>query len=179
MRRIILFITAAAISFSAAAQPEPDKSACDVPKHPGPKNMEQLESAKIGFFTSQMGLTPEEAGKFWPVYNEYHKALCEARKATRDNYKAIKAMADKGGYSDVEMKRLLIKYTEECTKDDELEKLYLDEFLKILPVDKVAKMYIAEEEFRVKMIKMWKKPGKDNNPQGPEGRPGHEKPQQR
>ena len=172
MRRIILFITAAAISFSAAAQPEPDKSACDVPEHPGPKNMEQLESAKIGFFT-------EEAGKFWPVYNEYHKALCEARKATRDNYKAIKAMADKGGYSDVEMKRLLIKYTEECTKDDELEKLYLDEFLKILPVEKVAKMYIAEEEFRVKMIKMWKKPGKDNNPQGPEGRPGHEKPQQR
>lgn len=179
MRRIILFITAAAISFSAAAQPEPDKSACDVPEHPGPKNMEQLESAKIGFFTSQMELTPEEAGKFWPVYNEYHKALCEARKATRDNYKAIKAMADKGGYSDVEMKRLLIKYTEECTKDDELEKLYLDEFLKILPVEKVAKMYIAEEEFRVKMIKMWKKPGKDNEPQGPEGRPGHEKPQQR
>ena len=44
-----------------------------------------------------MELTPEEAGNFWPVYTEYHKARCEARKATRDNYKAIKAMADKGG----------------------------------------------------------------------------------
>ena len=62
--------------------------------------MEQLESAKIGFFTTRMELTPEEASKFWPVYNEYNKALCDARKATRDNYRAIRELADKGSYSE-------------------------------------------------------------------------------
>lgn len=154
MKRIIIIALAAVISLSAYAQPAPKKDG-----KPDPKNMEQLESAKIGFFTTQMELTPEEAGKFWPVYNEYHKAICEARKATRENYRAIKKMVAEGSYSEVEMKRLLIRYTEECTKDDELERLYLDEFLKILPVEKVAKMYVAEEEFRAKMIKMWKKPG--------------------
>lgn len=154
MRRIIVLALAAVISISAYAQPAPKKDG-----KPEPKNMEQLESAKIGFFTTQMDLTPEEAGKFWPVYNEYHKALCDARKATRENFRAIKKLVAEGSYSEVEMKRLLIKYTEECTKDDELERLYLDEFLKILPVEKVAKMYVAEEEFRAKMIKMWKKPG--------------------
>ena len=174
MRRFILFIAAAAAALSAAAQPEPARPG--KPGHPDPKNMEQLESAKIGFFTTQMGLTPEEAGKFWPVYNEYHKALCDARKATRDNYRAIRELSGKASYSDVEMKRLLIKYTEDCTKDDELERLYLDEFLKILPVDKVARMYIAEEEFRAKMIKMWKKSGKENGTDRPEDRSGQEKP---
>jgi Spy/CpxP family protein refolding chaperone len=179
MRRFILIIAAAAISLSAAAQPEPSGPGCKTPGESGPRNMEQLESAKIGFFTTRMELTPEEASKFWPVYNEYNKALCDARKATRDNYRAIRELADKGSYSEVEMKRLLIKYTEDCVKDDELERLYLDEFLKILPVDKVARMYIAEEEFRDKMIKMWKKPGKDNDPQRPEDRPGREKPMPR
>ncbi|HIZ86615.1 MAG TPA: hypothetical protein IAC03_00415 [Candidatus Coprenecus pullistercoris] len=167
MKRFILFITAAAISLSAAAQPAPADPGCKMPGRPGPKNMEQLESAKIGFFTTQMGLTPEEASKFWPVYNEYHKAICDARKATRDNFKAIKELASKENYSEAEMKRLMIRYTEECTKDDELERLYLDEFLRILPVDKVARMYIAEEEFRAKMIEMWKKPGQDRHDRKP------------
>ena len=38
------------------------------------------------------------------------------------------------------------------------------EFLKILPAEKVMKMYIAEEDFRIKMIKMWKKPGMEKEP---------------
>ncbi|HIZ85254.1 MAG TPA: hypothetical protein IAC04_02050 [Candidatus Coprenecus stercoravium] len=160
MRRLLSVTAAAALTVMtcayAAAQPVRPSG----PDRPGPdsKNMEQLESAKIGFFTTRMNLTQEEAARFWPVYNEYHKAVCDARKAARDNFKAIKELSNKKNYPEVEMKRLLIKYTEGCAQDDELERLYLDEFLKILPVEKVAAMYIAEEEFRAKMIKMWKKP---------------------
>lgn len=160
MNNIKSYLITAAImlmALPAAAQPEPghDRKA---PHGPDPKNMEQLESAKIAFFTAQMDLTPEEAGKFWPVYNEYHKAVCDARKTARESFRAIKELSEKKSFQEVEMKKLLISYTENCRKDDELERLYLDEFLKILPVEKVAKMYVAEEDFRVKMIKMWKKP---------------------
>lgn len=140
----------ALLSFSLYAQPSPNP--------PDPKNREQLESAKIAFFTSQMSLTPEEATKFWPVYNEYHEALCEARKQAREGFKAIRDLLEKGGYSDVEMKKCMLEYITLCTKDDEIEKLYMDEFLKVLPVEKVARMYVAEEDFRAKMIRMWKKP---------------------
>lgn len=55
-------------------------------------------------------------------------------------------------------------YLDNCKKDDEIQRLYLDEFLKILPAEKVMKMYIAEEDFRIKMIKMWKKPGMEKEP---------------
>src|SRR5450759_748231 len=34
-------------------------------------NLEKLKNYKIGFFTTKLNLTSEEAEKFWPVYNEY------------------------------------------------------------------------------------------------------------
>jgi hypothetical protein len=71
-------------------------------------------------------------------------------------------MTEEGSASEVAAKKLLMEYIDGCREDDDLERLYLDEFLKILPAEKVAMMYVAEEEFRVKMIKMWKKPGMDN-----------------
>jgi hypothetical protein len=37
--------------------------------------MERLESAKIGFLTQKLDLSPREAEKFWPVYNQYQKEL--------------------------------------------------------------------------------------------------------
>jgi len=48
-----------------------------------------VQSQKIAFFTDKIGLTPEEAEKFWPIYNEYwekkNKIYVE-RKKTMNNY---------------------------------------------------------------------------------------------
>lgn len=126
-------------------------------------NKEQLESARIAFFTTRMELTPEEAGKFWPVYNQYQKAMHDVRKASREEFHALRKL-EENGTSEVEIKKALMDYLDNCKKDDEIQRLYLDEFLKILPADKVMKMYIAEEDFRIKMIKMWKKPGMEKEP---------------
>lgn len=41
-----------------------DKSAVD---------KEKLESAKIAFITKRLDLTPEQAEKFWPLYNQHSK----------------------------------------------------------------------------------------------------------
>ncbi|MBI4889529.1 MAG: hypothetical protein HY821_02820 [Acidobacteria bacterium] len=34
-----------------------------------------VKKEKVGIFTELMDLTPDEAAKFWPVYNSYDKAL--------------------------------------------------------------------------------------------------------
>ena len=31
----------------------------------------KLEAARIALITERLGLTPEQAQEFWPVYNEY------------------------------------------------------------------------------------------------------------
>src|SRR6056297_4259926 len=50
---------------------------------------QQIKDQKIAFFTDKIGLTPEEAEKFWPIYNEYwekkNKIYVE-RKKTMNNY---------------------------------------------------------------------------------------------
>ena len=34
---------------------------------------ERMKSAKIAFITDRLKLTPQEAEKFWPLYNEYEQ----------------------------------------------------------------------------------------------------------
>lgn len=157
-------------SLPSIAQPTPSAPACQTPQHGSDNNKEKFESARIAFFTSRMDLTPEEAGKFWPVYNEYNKAVSEARKTSRAKFRQIRKMAEEGTASEATVKQMLMEYVDCCKKDDELERIYLDEFLKILPAGKVALMFIAEEEFRTKMIQMWKQPGTEKDKPGPDGK---------
>lgn len=36
---------------------------------------ERMRSLEIGYLTKELKLTPEEAQKFWPVYNKYKQEL--------------------------------------------------------------------------------------------------------
>ena len=133
--------------------PAPDKK----------ENFEQIQSAKVAFFTTQLELSTEEAEKFWPVYNKYWEARNKEHKAGKAIFKRIREAAS-GNMSDVEMKSLLLEWQNHEKRQNDIEALYLDEFYKILPVKKVLKIYVAEEDFRIKMIKMWKKPHDKPNP---------------
>ena len=43
---------------------------------------DRLESLRIAYITKQLQLTPQEAEKFWPVYNSYDG---EMKKMVRDH----------------------------------------------------------------------------------------------
>ena len=47
----------------------------------GNKREDAIESLKIAFITKQLNFTPEEAQKFWPIYNQYTAELKTQRKA--------------------------------------------------------------------------------------------------
>jgi len=47
---------------------------------PDARNEDAIESIKIAFLTKQLELTPEEAQKFWPIYNQYAAELKKMRK---------------------------------------------------------------------------------------------------
>jgi hypothetical protein len=49
---------------------------------PGGRN---IESLKIAYITRELTLAPEEAQKFWPVYNTYTAELKAARKEQKDD----------------------------------------------------------------------------------------------
>jgi len=54
------------------------------------QNGSRLEALKIAYITKRLDLSPEEAQKFWPIYNQYAEELKRARQdAIRNNKSEI------------------------------------------------------------------------------------------
>ena len=100
----------------------------------------QIESVKIAYLTSKLSLTPEEAQRFWPVYQNYQRDLQQVfQQRQRDRQEAKKS----GGQVDE------LKY--EATILD-VRKRYRKQFAEVLPQQKVALVFQAEREFREQLI---------------------------
>ena len=108
---------------------------------------EKLQAEKIAFLTMEIGLTPQEAQVFWPVYNEINEekeqSMYEAIKYYWEMSKAIEA-----GKPEKEINTLLDKYLEAQEKQRKIDNDAADKYKKVLPTAKVAKLYIGEEKFR-------------------------------
>ncbi|HJU45533.1 MAG TPA: hypothetical protein VJ647_02065, partial [Chitinophagaceae bacterium] len=46
---------------------------------------EKLEAVKIGYITQKLNLTPEEAQRFFPVYNQYVAEIKEVNRDQKQN----------------------------------------------------------------------------------------------
>ena len=116
---------------------------------------EVLENEKIGFFTQKLNLTPAEAEKFWPLYNDYSNRklrIQNERNGLRKYY-----MRNGENLSEKECKEMADKYVDLNVKEASLSKDYHPQFLKILPAKKLAQLYVAEEQFKTYLLRKLKK----------------------
>ena len=104
-------------------------------------------SEKIAFLTMEMGITPEEAQVFWPVYNQVDKERDEAIRRVFRSYKAVED-AVAAGKSEKELNKLLDEYLAALKAQGEVEQNAYKDYAKVLPTEKLAKLYVAEEKFR-------------------------------
>jgi hypothetical protein len=114
MKKIILLIIIyAGIALSAMAQDEQ-------------RDAGRLQAYKIAFLTKKLNLTPEEAQRFWPIYNQYEAEMRTARIADRQN-----------------------KASEIATEEKilNIRKKYNGEFSKALSTEKVNTLFRSEKEF--------------------------------
>ena len=112
---------------------------------------DRIQSEHIAYLTSELELTPEEAEKFWPVYNKAHKEQMENNQEYRKALKALKLVL-KEGKGESEVKAALEAYNK--AKDGQRNVLadYQKDFIKIIGVVKTAKLYVAEDSFRTRQI---------------------------
>ncbi len=87
------------------------------------KREEMLESLRVAFISRQLELTPEEAQKFWPVYNSYQGDLRKIMQEQREK---------KGSELDLEERVL------------NLRKRYKPEFTKTVSEEKFDRLMKAE-----------------------------------
>lgn len=113
---------------------------------------EKMMSERVAFLTLEMNLTPEEAQVFWPVYNQING---EKDEAIHNVFKAYRALEEaiKTEKSEKEISRLLDAYLSAKVAQSEFEKKADEQFRKVLPVSKVAKLYLGEEKFRRQHIR--------------------------
>jgi len=95
----------------------------------------QIEAAKIAFLTKELSLTPADAERFFPLYNQYQKEMREL----------IQQRRSKTG-----KKRGELEYDSEVLA---LKMRYRDSFIPIINAQRTAKFFEAEREFREKLLK--------------------------
>jgi hypothetical protein len=130
---------------------------------PTPTGAERVQALKVAFITKALNLTPDEAQKFWPVYNEYSDKRDAVRKQLQANRQKVK-----DGAETLSPEELLRLADEEMTlrqQDLDLQKEMHEKLKKILPAKKLALLYVAEEDFKKELLKMLKE---DNNKEGTE-----------
>jgi hypothetical protein len=125
-------------------------------QHRGKK--ERIRAFKTAFITEKLDLSPKEAEKFWPVYNQYTKNIYNL-KVVELRKEQIK-IREKGGIdalSDQEARKylqILVKNEKQLT--DVKLKLFSD-LKKILPPKKILLLYQAEHDFNRKLLEEYRR----------------------
>ena len=101
------------------------------------KRNPKLYAARNKFLSQQLSLSNTEAQKFWPLYNQYQEELTAVLILRRMNSQSAQA----NGTEQIDKE---LAYDSQVVA---IKKHYRDEFLKILPAEKVSMLYKSEREF--------------------------------
>jgi Spy/CpxP family protein refolding chaperone len=85
----------------------------------------KIQAMEVAYITKELDLTPEEAQKFWPVFNKY-----------RDDVKGV--LTDKNISDQLEKQQKVL----------DLRKKYRTDFTRILTQERANKVFSSEDQFR-------------------------------
>lgn len=109
-----------------------------------PEAMRRVEAAKIGVITERLGLTPEQAEQFWPVYREFSEKRRDIRHEMMDarrNYNPEKATEE-------ESRAMMNLNFQVKERELSLEREYSEKLLKVIDTRQLVSLRQAEDDFR-------------------------------
>lgn len=116
---------------------------------------ERIKALKIGYITEKVTLTPNEAKKFWPIYEKYSQELdnlhSQSRKCKKNGCENIDMLTEK------EALEILKKDAELSDKIHRINKEKDTQLLSVLSAKKLLLLKNAEKEFYKKLMKQYKK----------------------
>lgn len=113
-------------------------------------NLDKLNSYKIAFFTQKLNLTPQEAEKFWPLYNDYQD---RKNKIQIERVQMTRIVIQNGAnMSDKELTELGDKYFSLEIKEADLSKEFYNNMKGVLPPLKIFRFYQAENQYKLVLL---------------------------
>lgn len=103
----------------------------------------QIEAIKVAFITNKLDLTSDEAQKFWPIYNNYQSEWMDLMRQRKEQRMKKDLDPDDKISADLEYESRMLA----------LKKKYRSLYAKVIPSQKILRLYQAEREFREHLIK--------------------------
>jgi Skp family chaperone for outer membrane proteins len=132
--------------------------------------IQEIKAQRTAFLTQRLDLTPAEAEKFWPVFNQYDKEIEAVRKDMREQHRSLRK---DGELSESEASAVLDKELASRQKELDIRKKYAAEFKRTIGAVRTVKLGKAERDFHRELLKRMRDRMEDRRGgTGPGGRPG-------
>ncbi len=126
---------------------------------PDGKMKERIKAQKIAFITERLNLTPDEAQKFWPIYNAFDETANKIRmEDLRDIKKEMRSNKD---MSDAEADALLAKLLAAEEKMHNAKTTLVNDLKSVIPSRKIILLKAGEDEFNRKLLERLREFRKD------------------
>ena len=118
-----------------------------LPQWLGAQN-DRVEALRMAFINKKLEFSSGEAEKFWPIYNEYNDKLKALKRNLKQAYRQYNTSMSEKEAADLIHLEMMTRQAEA-----DLYKLYSEKLKTVIGTLKLAKLHLAEEEFRREMIK--------------------------
>ncbi len=120
------------------------------------KKREQIKSMKVAFITNELALTPDEASKFWPLFNAYEEKQQEIKKQRLKGYLDRMDADSFDKLSDKEASAMLAQMESSEEELHQARKKFVASLKGVIPPVKILKLRKAEEGFNRKLLKQYR-----------------------
>jgi hypothetical protein len=111
---------------------------------------DKIKAARIGLITQRLALTPDQAEKFWPIYNEFTQKRADIMKQYKDAEKNVNP-----NNPDPKQQQALVDLGLKVKQDElSLEKEYSGRLMVVITAQQMLNLRQAERDFRNIIINM-------------------------
>lgn len=135
---------------SAIAQAQPDGR----PGPPSPERMNEIRAQKAAYITSKLSLTPEEAQRFWPVYNKYDEEIEALRRELGGADRELRAKGD--ALTEADASAFLEKEIGNRQKEVDIMRKLQGESRKLIGAKRTVELGRAERDFHREVLRRFK-----------------------
>ena len=136
----ILMLIALLTTSVVYAQPGPPPG----PPPGGEKRKEKVEALKRSYYSEKLELTPAEAEKFWPIYNEFKKKEDALRKAGKGD----KKKGEEPKFNEKEALAEIDRVAQQKKTHIDMETQFLKDAMPVLGPDRTMKLGKLDHEFQ-------------------------------
>lgn len=117
---------------------------------------EQIKALKVAFITDELALTPDEASKFWPLFNAFEEKQQEIKKQKLKSYLNRMDEESFDKLSDKDAAAMLAQM--EAMEDDlyQAKKKFIASLKGVISPVKILKLKKAEDNFNRKLLQQYR-----------------------